>query len=174
MSQQYQMVTVLGEVYRVTRRPGAVSVEALRRDDVVERLSAAAVAGGRRVVAVDRSGLAATYTGRVHTDPGWGRLVVTDVESGGRTYHAVAAPDEHHDRLTDALHGAELPRLLRIPRLARAVHEGGAGLSPPAAAPPDPGDDGDLACALARQKATLPVSRFAAVYCAACVLHAAT
>lgn len=174
MDEQYQQVTVLGEVFRLARTPGAVSVEALRRGDVVERLSAAAVEGGRRVVAVDRSGLAATYTGRVHTDPGRGRLVVTDVEAGGRTYRTVAAPQAHHDRLTDALHGAELPRLLRIPRLARAVRDGGPVLSRAGTAPPDPGDDGRVACALARQKATLPVSLFAAAYCAACVLHAAT
>jgi hypothetical protein len=155
-------VTARGEVFRLARAPGTVSVQALRRGDVVERLSARAVTGGRRVVAVDRSGLAATYTGRVHTDPERGRVVVTDVESGGRTYRAVAAPQEHHDRLTVVLHGTELPRLLRIPRLARAVREGGTVLS----APGDPGEDAALPCALAGTKATLPVSLF--------VLHTAT
>lgn len=171
MTEHYQEVTVLGEVFRLARTPGTVSVEALRRGGVVERLSAVAVADGRRVVAIDRSGVAATYTGRVHTDPGGGRLVVTDVESGGRAYRAVAVPEEHHDRLTDALHGAELPRMHRIPRLARAVRDGATVLSAPGG---PAGEDGALACALAGAKATLPVSLFAAAYCAACVLHAST
>ena len=174
MSQQFQEVTVLGEVFRLARTPRGVTVQALRRGAVVERLSATTVRGGRRVVAVDRSGLAAIYTGRVHTAPERGRLVVTDVESGGRTYRAVAAPDEHHDRLTEALHGADLPRLHRILRLARAVRDGAAVPGTPGPPPRDPGDDGAVACALARGKATLPVSLFAAAYCAACVLHAAT